>query len=133
MFNAMLMRSRNKKGFTLMEMLIVVAIIAILVAVSFPVFNAQLGKAQKATDQANVRAAKAVAMATYLTADPVVAFVKYYDADKGIIVPNATDVNVVYGKSSSTVEGATGIPDKKIIKVTVDGNGEFEAAWVPNA
>ena len=30
---------KNKKGFTLMEMLIVVAVIAILVAVAIPVYN----------------------------------------------------------------------------------------------
>lgn len=38
-------RRVNKKGFTLMEMLIVVAIIAILIAVAIPVFSAQLHKA----------------------------------------------------------------------------------------
>lgn len=52
----------NKKGFTLMEMLIVVAIIVILVAVSIPTFTAQLDKAKSATDDANLRAAKAVAL-----------------------------------------------------------------------
>ena len=37
----------NKKGFTLMEMLIVVAIIVILVAVSIPTFTAQLDNAKQ--------------------------------------------------------------------------------------
>ena len=36
----MLKKLQNKKGFTLMEMLIVVAIIAVLVAIDIPVFNA---------------------------------------------------------------------------------------------
>ena len=43
-------------GFTLIEMLIVVAIIAILVAVSIPMVNSNLEKARKATDSANERA-----------------------------------------------------------------------------
>ena len=36
----MLKKLQSKKGFTLMEMLIVVAIIAVLVAIAIPVFNA---------------------------------------------------------------------------------------------
>ena len=59
----------NKKGFTLAELLVVVAIVGILVAISIPVFTAQLGKARKATNEANLRAAKAAAVAAYLTDD----------------------------------------------------------------
>ena len=40
----------NKKGFTLAELLIVVAIIAVLVAIAIPIFTAQLEKAREATD-----------------------------------------------------------------------------------
>ena len=36
----------NKKGFTLMEMLIVVAIIVILVAIAMPTFTKQIDKAE---------------------------------------------------------------------------------------
>lgn len=46
---------RNKKGFTLSELLIVVAIIGVLVAISIPVFRSQIHKAEVATDWANVR------------------------------------------------------------------------------
>lgn len=55
-----------KKGFTLMEMLIVVAIIAILVAIAIPTFTSSLNKAKLAADKANVRAAYAEASADYL-------------------------------------------------------------------
>ena len=50
------MKKLNKKGFTLAELLIVVAIIAVLVAISIPVFSAQLEKSREAVDAANIRA-----------------------------------------------------------------------------
>lgn len=46
---------RKQKGFTLGELLIVVAIIGVLVAVSIPIFTGQLEKAKLATCQANRR------------------------------------------------------------------------------
>ena len=57
------MKKMNKKGFTLAELLIVVAIIAVLVAIAIPVFSAQLRKAELATDLANTRSAYAEAVA----------------------------------------------------------------------
>lgn len=59
----------NKKGFTLAELLIVVAIIAVLVAISIPIFTGQLNKAREATDAANIRAAYAEAAAASLEND----------------------------------------------------------------
>lgn len=53
---------RNKKGFTLAELMVVVAIIGVLVAVSVPIFNSQLEKSREATDLANVRSAYAQVM-----------------------------------------------------------------------
>ena len=60
-------KTNNKKGFTLAELLIVVAIIAVLVAISIPIFTAQLRKARLATNQANARAAYAEVVANALT------------------------------------------------------------------
>ena len=56
----------NKKGFTLAELLIVVAIIGVLVAISIPIFTSQLKKARLATNQANARAAYAAVVAELL-------------------------------------------------------------------
>ena len=64
-------KKNNKKGFTLAELLIVVAIIAVLVAIAIPVFTDQLYKAQHATDVANMRSALAEAVTTeMLEANP---------------------------------------------------------------
>ena len=55
--------------FTLAELLIVVAIIAVLVAIAIPVFTTQLEKSREAVDLSNVRAAYAEVMAAALTSD----------------------------------------------------------------
>ena len=63
------MKKVNEKGFTLAELLIVVAIIAVLVAVAIPTFNNELEKSREATDVGNLRSAFAAASA-YLLAHP---------------------------------------------------------------
>ena len=55
----------RKKGFTFAELLIVVAIIGVLVAVSVPIFTAQRSKAVDAVNKANIRAAKSMALAAF--------------------------------------------------------------------
>ena len=60
------MKKNNRKGFTLAELLIVVAIIGVLVAISIPIFTSQLEKSREAVDAANLRAAYAEAMSEYL-------------------------------------------------------------------
>ncbi len=61
------LKKRGAKGFTLMEMLIVVAIIAVLIAIAIPIFTSQLENARDATSVANIRSAYAEAQAAYLT------------------------------------------------------------------
>ena len=60
---------RGKNGFTLAELLIVVAIIAVLTAVSIPIFTNQLEKSREATDLANVRNAYSEVMMAALVED----------------------------------------------------------------
>ena len=56
----------RREGFTMAELLIVVAIVAVLVAIAIPVFSAQLHKSQDATDLANARSLYAELQADYL-------------------------------------------------------------------
>ena len=66
-------KTNNKKGFTLAELLVVVAIIAVLVAISIPIFTSQLEKSREAVDAANIRAAYAEVMSAELTGDTTTA------------------------------------------------------------
>ncbi len=56
------MKKMNKKGFTLAELLIVIAIIAVLIAIAIPTFSGALENARLQTDHANIRSAYAMAM-----------------------------------------------------------------------
>lgn len=94
---------QNKGGFTLIEMLIVVAIIAILIAVSIPLVGNALERAKKATDAANERAAKAEITIMYLnhSADPTdTVYTKdktyAYDATSGKMLTSKPDT--AYGQ-----------------------------------
>ena len=58
---------KRQKGFTLVELLIVVGIIGILVSISIPIFTAQMHKAKVAADWANLRAYYAEIQADYMS------------------------------------------------------------------
>ena len=55
------MNKMNKKGFTLIEMLVVIAIIAVLVAIIVPTVSNATNKAKAAADAANMRSCAAKA------------------------------------------------------------------------
>ena len=80
------------------ELLIVVAIIAVLVAIAIPVFTAQLEKSRESTDEANLRAAYAAAQAAVL-GDEWDDTKPYYKSDGSF---TATAADAIEGKSSST-------------------------------
>lgn len=112
------LKSKLKKqgGFTLIEMLIVVAIIAILIAIAIPMVNSALEKSREATDAANERAAYGMAYIAYMTNEPGSANATatgistkggtaYYVVtdNKGSLTatePNSGDANWRYGKGT---------------------------------
>ena len=111
------MNKNNKKGFTLAELLIVVAIIGVLVAVSIPIFTSQLQKARNATNASNVRAAKAAAVADYLTEAKTGVVTYTYTVSTGTIAVAGADLtaDVVDTDKSKTKESI-------IVTITASGN-----------
>ena len=107
---------RNNKGFTLAELLIVVAIIAVLVAIAIPVFTSQLEKSKEATDMANVRSAYAEVLAEYLsdsqTHTATVALKSNTDSVKGTYeaIAGVAATDIIGNKATS-------------VDVVVDANG----------
>ncbi len=147
-------KEKGKQGFTLAELLIVVAIIAVLVAVSIPVFTSRLEKSKESTDLANMRAAYAAATTGYLT-DETVGTKKlgtaqatdpetvYYDAATGKLKDSAPTVG--YGKGTSTdggtesttiggkeytASGDAGNVADKVIQCSVKKDGTVTLEWV---
>lgn len=99
----MLKKFTNKKGFTLMEMLIVVAIIAVLVAIAIPTFASQLNKARVAVDEANIRSGYADVMLKILTAkDDSEIKTKYYLQKDGTVDEAASATNEYKTKGKPT-------------------------------
>lgn len=66
------MNKFNKKGFTLIEMLVVIAIIAVLVSIIIPTVTSATDKAGAATNAANLRSIKAEVVTAILTNDDAV-------------------------------------------------------------
>lgn len=121
------MKKNNKKGFTLAELLIVVAIIAVLVAVAIPVFTTQLEKSREATDLANIRAAYAEASVAALEADD------YKGSAESVAM---TQTVAGWGQITDAEIGGVKITDttcsgvEKGKKVTVEVDGSTDPATV---
>lgn len=122
----------NKKGFTLMEMLIVVAIIAVLVAIAIPVLNGTLEKAREATDAANLRATYAECAVKALesgedqtgsvTATQTVAGWENTSIENIAGYPLIADDDTTEGGIKAVTKGGTWT-----VKVTADGKVSFTA------
>lgn len=120
------LKKQGKKGFTLMELLIVVAIIAVLVAIAIPLFTNQLEKAREATDLANIRAAYAECSAAQLTGDgntskDVTITQRQADWQTTGVKVGGVDVTKFSWKPTDQTGDTT-------VTVSVDASGKFDVA-----
>lgn len=129
--------STKKEGFTLAELLIVVAVIGVLVSISVPIFSGQVKKAKASADTANVRSAKVAALAEHmLGSDSTKSAVYFYDASTGRAITDIEQSQLIsgYGKSTEEIDDhASGIPNvagkPQIVKVTIQTDGTAECSW----
>ena len=119
----MLKKIRENKGFTLAELLVVVAIIGVLVAISIPIFTSQLEKAREATDAANLRSAYAVAAADVLDGDGDTGYsagpVAMTQTTAGFASSGLKDDSIGGVKLSTLTDAAKGV--SYYVNVTKDG------------
>ena len=102
----MMNKIRQNKGFTLAELLIVVAIIAVLVAVAIPVFTTQLNNTKQATATANARSAYAEYVATEMSKGNTPTISGMTAAIQGADLQGAS-VSISGGTVTVTLSGAT--------------------------
>ena len=88
----------DRGGFTLAELLVVVAIVAVLVAIAVPVFSGSLHSAEDAVNTANKRSAQSEALTNYQLAKN--------DTDKGKLLTQyfyySNDGKEVSGSDAAT-------------------------------
>ncbi len=119
---------KERKGFTLAELLIVVAIIAVLVAIAIPVFTSQLEKSREATDLANVRSAYAEVVSGYLL-DPGSATVSVKATQKTAKWQTAGSASTTTIGTNIGSEGQVTVPAKVSgtnYVITVSGSGKVQ-------
>jgi prepilin-type N-terminal cleavage/methylation domain-containing protein len=95
-------QARNQKGFTLVELMVVVVIIGILVAIAIPVFNSTMTRAKQRADDANIRTLNGV-VSTKVASEPA--------TDYTFIANNATitNVNGVATAADAGISGLVGV------------------------
>ncbi len=134
-FMSSITEKKYNSGFTMAEMLIVVAIIAVLVAISIPIFTGRLEKSREAVDMSHMRQAKSAMSIGLMTGDVDADTWYYYEPSSGKL--STSEKPQAYGKASNdastfwmgTNDSAVGVPKDKVLKVSITESGVMSYKW----
>ena len=99
------MRNTNKKGFTIVELVIVVAVIAILAAVLIPTFSGIITKARYTADQKAVREMNnAIAMESATTLDAAIAALEKHGINAKNLIPVSAGYSFVWNETEKKID-----------------------------
>lgn len=126
---------KSKRGFTLGELLVVVAIIGVLVGISIPIFTSQLEKSRQATDLANMRSAKAAALDEWMSEGMPADYSRKYDAAKGIMTDATPEgygqstkpANTFFNGNVSGTPNVDGNPG--YLTISINASGAVSYVW----
>ena len=123
---------QNKKGFTLVEMLIVVAIIAILIAIAIPIIATTLEKAREAVDDGNWRSAISLGNAYYLTETDATVRTSFKSGTWRFFNINSNKEGYIMASTATTFSGKGYGEGTAIGDVKADLTGAVLAVYIHN-
>ncbi|MFA5535587.1 MAG: prepilin-type N-terminal cleavage/methylation domain-containing protein [Bacillota bacterium] len=111
---------KNKKGFTLVELMVVVGIIGVLVAIAIPVYNNATEKAANVANDANIRTIKGA--------------ISLYEATEGTLPGKGTDFYGLVPKYlMEEPKNPYGSDDEREYVITKDGDNYKVTLGEPEA
>ncbi len=116
----------SKKGFTLVELMIVVVIMGILVAVAVPVYGAVTKNARKKTCQSNIRIIKENITSYQMTGGPDGATLEGDQLQAAIAANNPTFLNLFEGGVLPTCPTAGAAYTVAVTKDTTSGATTYD-------
>ena len=125
------MRKNNRKGFTIVELVIVIAVIAILAAVLIPTFSGVVGNAKEAGAKESAKNAYSQYLAENADSGEDLAddFI-YVDADDRVVAIENGNILGVYDAEADALNGFDGTATKG---AAVEGNDKLYLVTVAEA